>query len=159
MPQEQAASILAKLRIFHPYGTVGSLPWQNGPNSVPFGTNELKETELLNLALGIRTFTESIDEGKDIEAIRSAILEAQTIIFLGFAFHLPNMNLIQPAHPSKNSKNIFGSTFGISASDGRIIENSIRKLHGREVPPSYIGTAGIVCHRLFEEYWHHFSEA
>jgi hypothetical protein len=55
--KERAAEILSNLVILHPYGKVGSLPWQNTDIAVPFG-GELRSSTLLEVSSALRTFTE-----------------------------------------------------------------------------------------------------
>lgn len=56
----RAASLIGRIRIFHPYGSVGELPWQNSSEHVEYGA-EPSIGQLLNLKDGIKTFTEGTD--------------------------------------------------------------------------------------------------
>jgi len=56
------ARLMPKLRIFHPYGVVGPLPWQD-PRSVSFG-GVGRNRNWIDIANEIRTFTERV-EGTD----------------------------------------------------------------------------------------------
>jgi hypothetical protein len=87
MVAERAAGLVKKIHIYHPYGSVGSLPWYGGTQTSPFG-HEPGAGELLKLAGGIKTFTEGTDPtSSDITAIRAKVLAADRLLFLGFAFH------------------------------------------------------------------------
>ena len=52
-----AVSALKNLEIYHPYGTVGALPWDSPTDAVDFG-NTPSATQLLHLADRIKTFTQ-----------------------------------------------------------------------------------------------------
>ena len=123
-----AASLLQHLEIYHPYGTVGSLPWQGPSNIIEFGETPRSE-QLLHLAGQIKTFTEGTNESSsDIGAIRRNIHNARRIIFLGFAFHRMNLDLLMPwptPPETKYEKRMFATAMGISASDVESIKPEI----------------------------------
>jgi hypothetical protein len=97
MVAERAAGLVKKIHIYHPYGSVGSLPWYGGTQTSPFG-HEPGAGELLKLAGGIKTFTEGTDPtSSDITAIRAKVLAADRLLFLGFAFHRLNLQLLWDA--------------------------------------------------------------
>nr|VFJ75732.1 MAG: hypothetical protein BECKFM1743C_GA0114222_108732 [Candidatus Kentron sp. FM]VFK22220.1 MAG: hypothetical protein BECKFM1743B_GA0114221_108452 [Candidatus Kentron sp. FM] len=62
MSSEAAAGLMKQLPIYHPYGSVGSLPWQGGDDVMAFG-DEPSPHQLLQLADGIKTFTEGVKPG------------------------------------------------------------------------------------------------
>jgi hypothetical protein len=72
------------------------------------------------LADGIKTYTEQIGDSKIVDAISEKVEQAQTIVFLGFAYHDQNMLLLQPPKQLPASKNIFGTAYGMSDSDVKI---------------------------------------
>lgn len=121
---ERAAEILSHLSIFHPYGKVGSLPWQNSGISVSFG-GELYSSELSQVAEALRTFTEGTSEkDSNIDLIRESMFEAETLVFLGFAFHELNLQLLfgKPTEaPVRHSSQVFGTAMGLSESNKRAI--------------------------------------
>lgn len=57
-----AAELMKGLRIFHPYGVVGHLPWQGG-RIVEFGADY---HDLLGLSEGILTFNEQIEDDESL---------------------------------------------------------------------------------------------
>jgi hypothetical protein len=48
-----------KLKVLHPYGSVGNLPWQSKTNAVRFG-GERDGNDLATLSAGIRTYNEEV---------------------------------------------------------------------------------------------------
>ena len=47
-----------KLKIFHPYGSLGPLPWQSDEDAVGFGGGPFGQYDTVKMANGIRTFSE-----------------------------------------------------------------------------------------------------
>src|SRR5260221_8834278 len=57
LTEQEAAQLLERLTITHPYGAVGRLPWQIDKAGVPFGVHQ-NDMRLLEIAGQIKTFTE-----------------------------------------------------------------------------------------------------
>lgn len=98
---DKSQELINKLQILHPYGIVGLLPWQIPAGNVPFGASPNGD-RLLDIAGQIKTFTERIEEEAALAAIRQEVQDAETIVFLGFAFHQLNMQLLKPGGASPN---------------------------------------------------------
>lgn len=99
LTDEQAAEAMSKLRIIHPYGKIGRLPWQpdDGCNVLPFGGGtRLHGGDVLESSRRLKTFTESIDSVEIIDPMHQAIEEAHQIVFLGFSFLPQNLKLLTP---------------------------------------------------------------
>jgi hypothetical protein len=133
LSEQQAADLVGLIDIYHPYGVVGSLPWQKFGNSISFGADPQK-SQLLALAEKIKTFTEGTDpDASAILAIRSAMYNAEKIVFLGFAFHRMNLSLLwgenRPEH-SRPSATFLGTAKGISADDVTFIRSDLISPHG-----------------------------
>ena len=109
----RAKNIVQGLHINHPYGTVGDL-W-NELNNFTFGETP-NPKQLISLAQNIKTFTESIEQKNDSKkGIRYLVKQADRIIFLGFAYHDQNLNLLFKYHInllSKSSLNLLSKFFG-----------------------------------------------
>ena len=125
LSEHKAAEILTRLKIYHPYGLVGEFPVGNGIPGIKFG-QITGDQGLLNIAGKIRTFTERVDEGTELESIRDMVSEAEKLVFLGFAFHEINMALLKVTK-SSNTKAVFGTRLGLSDSDANII---VRRIQG-----------------------------
>lgn len=128
---ERAAEILSYLTVFHPYGKVGNLPWQNSGVGVPFG-GDMHSSALLQVSKGLRTFTEGTSESESqIESIRESIFKAEIITFLGFAYHELNLQLLfgpQRKIPIRPSKQVFGTAMGLSESNKKAISAELASL-------------------------------
>ena len=90
---DKSASLVNGMEIYHPYGKVGGLPWTNDIVRMEFGAEPNAQT-LMKLAENIKTFTEGTDpEESDIHEIRQQVAKADTLVFLGFAYHKQNLEL------------------------------------------------------------------
>lgn len=159
---KEAAELISNLTIYHPYGSVGSLPWQQADEIIGFG---VKPVGLLlkELAVKIKTFTEGTDpSSSEIIAIRQHMANAQKLVFLGFAFHKLNMELISPdVEVTNKSPQVYATAYGVSKSDQNIIKNQIKGMYRRKIlatlPEMNIQMSGIDCNSFFKEYWRSLS--
>jgi hypothetical protein len=157
--REAALAALGRLSIYHPYGAVASLPAFGPGPQIAFG-GEANSSVLLQLARGIRTFTEGTDPGSsEILAIRETMRTATRIVFLGFAFHRLNINLLAPEQIAPRgtvSARMFGTSHGISASDVELISADImnRLRISRE---HVVLRSDLKCAGLLGEYWRSLS--
>jgi hypothetical protein len=148
--------INATLKIIHPYGSVGNLPWRHKTNAVRFG-GERDGNDLESLANQIRTYNEEVDDKKKIGELRTIMAEAKRIIFLGFHYHKQNVELLapEPLEPTmKGTVVIYGTNVGRSFADVEMIENRrmSKILHGRTVLPSSSFTTERGCKELFRDF-------
>ena len=153
LSSKDAAEILESLKIIHPYGTVGSLPWQKQNRTVEFGG---QPRDLPTLSEEIRTFTEQSEDSEEGESIYNAISTSDLIVFLGFAYHKQNLDLLTPKD-SDGKASIVGTAFGISDSDVDFIR---RELAGRFCANNIeVVTLGNThkCIDLFTENWYRLS--
>lgn len=148
----EAEELVNGIEIYHPYGKVGHLPWQKGNESINFGA-EPNVRLLLSISKQIRTFTEGTDPNSSkISDIRWQVESSEKVIFLGFAFHKLNMELLKPdlgATPGGRRGKCFATAKGISDHDCEIIDLELRKLKSLE--DVYIRNS-LSCVELFQEY-------
>lgn len=158
---EWSAALLKNLAIYHPYGSVGPLPWQEHNGSVDLGA-EQGSNGVLALAQRIRTFTEGTDpEKSDIENIRTRLLDSQIILFLGFAYHRLNIQLLCAdgvAHTNPTETKYFGTAVGLSDSDCAEIRQELCELGNAPLDQIYVRNT-LTCAKLFGEYWRSLSLA
>lgn len=158
--QQDAAAFIGKLTIYHPYGSVGLLPWQDHQAPVHFGNPRNWEANVWSVAARIKTFTEGIGSDENA-AIRRAIFDANMVIFLGFGFHHLNMSLLTftgspPPTFQAGSKRYFGTVLGRSKSDQEVIRAKIESLC-RVTGQSHIELASVKCAPLFDEFYSTFA--
>ncbi|MEE9613453.1 MAG: hypothetical protein V3W31_00680 [Thermodesulfobacteriota bacterium] len=148
---KEAAELVNRIEIYHPYGKVGHLPWQKhkkGGGVIDFGA-KTNPAILIKLSEQIRTFTEGTDQGSsEISAIREHVKSSEIVIFLGFAFHALNLKLLKPE--SGGSKAMcFATAKDISEHDCIIIKKELAKLK----PLNVICLRNdLSCSKLFQEY-------
>jgi hypothetical protein len=88
-------SFVKQVIIRHPYGVVGLLDWQDwAQNGRPVSFGHVGNVDLLEIAHQINTFTEQQEDNEKLAIIRRTVQEAEVIVFLGFAFHERNMELL-----------------------------------------------------------------
>jgi hypothetical protein len=160
--QTEAAKLVNSIEIYHPYGLVGFLPWQlHNTNAVPFGI-EPDAGQLLSIAEQIKTFTEGTDmSASPISKIRKCMFEAEILVFLGFAFHRLNLELLTPAADNSSSSrrgrySYFGTALGISDSDCDVIKDEIARLNRLDPIRAHL-RPDLKCAQLFDEYWRSLS--
>ena len=120
---------------------------------IGFGA-DANNLELIKIASNIKTFTEGTDDdSSDIIAIRRAMDEAHRIVFLGFAYHRLNVELMLGTATGTLSRSqarrAFGTAFGMSSSDtGSVLNSLSQRLHA----PSMAVRNDVKCVDLFYEY-------
>jgi hypothetical protein len=150
LTESEAHSLVSKLTILHPYGSVGPLPWQ-ASNGIEFGA-EVSGERLLQLSTQIKTFTQRVEDEKALSILRDVARGARTIIFLGFAFHRMNLELISPKQKGA-AEQIFGTALNFSDPDRATVEKELRaifKMHRSH--PVRLHSA-LEARRLLAEYW------
>ena len=152
---DAAAKLVGKISIFHPYGTVGSLPWQSSDLEIDFGAEPNSE-QLLRLVPRIKTFTEGTDpSSSSIAGIRESMRTFNLLVGLGFAFHDLNLQLLQPnTSPARKPEEmkVYATGKGISPSDCEAIRDDLVALLG--VQPSVLQDAHeLTCRQLFDANW------
>jgi SIR2-like domain len=121
--EREAASAVSKIRIIHPYGTLGELPLvQPQSASIPYGGNY--RDNIAQIANGLRTFTEQIADDKITSAIEAEVTSAHHIVFLGFGFHDINMRTLATQKKTV-LRHVFGTALGVSKSDIEAIGDTI----------------------------------
>jgi len=105
----------------------------------------------LNRFRRVKTTTESTDSGDDeIADLRHAVNAADRLVFLGFAYHRQNMQLLWPQNaPRRENGRVFGTSKGFSDSDALLIANEIASLSGVAGP---VILRDLTCNDLFHEY-------
>lgn len=151
--QSEAKKLFDSLEIYHPYGTVGTLPWMELDNQIHFG-DEPNGSQVVSLMEGLRTFTEGIDpEEGSINNIRKAFRSASTILFLGFAYLDLNMKLLCPNLGVGDSqmKYCYGTSYGISDANTESIKSDLKKIITNR--PNHINIRNdLTCSNLLDEY-------
>jgi hypothetical protein len=153
IPVRDARAVTAGLVVHRPYGVVGELPWQEGDVAkVPFGATTPEF--LVESARQVRTFTEQVEEGTQVAAIRQSLANAERIVFLGFAFHRQNLALLR-MRPLSGDPDVLATAFRVSAADRYVIQKEVGAAFELEapLPEEAVELADLTCHDLFRDYW------
>lgn len=152
-----AISIVRELKIIHPYGKVGDLHWENPNSATSFGNAGAR---LLPISKQIKTFAEGLVNADLMDEIHNVLLAAETLVFLGFAFHPANLELLSPKRTSKVSR-VFATTLGLSEADEQIVSKSVRQMlrPGGDVSdePLRPVLARMECGEFFRQYFRSLS--
>lgn len=117
----RAAEIVSRVKVFRPYGSVGPLKMAPNATGIDFGANDV---DFIDAAGRIKTYSEKIDEGAELESVRDEIAAAKLIVFLGMHFHEQNIKLIAPRKKT-SAENIFATAVGFSDEDRSVIDGQI----------------------------------
>ncbi len=118
----EAADLVRKLIIFRPYGSID--------HNVQFGYDR-RLPDLDNIITNLRTYTEKVEEGKELNLVRNAIEESNAIIFLGMAYHINNMTLLK-CDCDMRGKTIYATRAGISDHDIPVVKRRILSLSNHD---------------------------
>lgn len=149
----EAQDAAHSLRVLHPYGTIGRLPWEDAQDHAPFGGTPGDPALLLKASQSIRTYTEQVEEGTALDAIRSEVAQADVILFLGFSFQPQNMDLLKPTSSSGHRAiRIYGTAKGISQQGTDVVR---RQIAGMVAPRTVNATEvrnDLACSELLDTY-------
>ena len=149
----EAITLISNIKIIHPYGTIGPLPWQdtNSHNFVKFGES-INTNCLIESAQNIKTFTEGV-ESNSVRELHDIMSKSKRIIFLGFAYHKLNMKLLGKGGfvASYQSEDVecYGTSFGMSESDKKLVIDSIQALYDEKIKTNI---DNLTCYDSFNEY-------
>ena len=142
--------ILQGAIFLHPYGSIGSPLLSDGSkNFISFGDAKPRPDRLAESAENLRTFCEQVDDVNGQGSLQAALSGASTVVFLGFAFHDQNMQLL---HCDTSSvKRVFGTAYQISEDDREVVESRIRNALKIDLNHK-VKLADATCSELFERF-------
>ncbi len=153
LDEAQAKEIINNLTIIHPYGSVGSLPWQDRQSTtcMEFGGN-LYTDQLIKYAQRIRTFTEGA-HSESIGVLKPRMQYAERLVFLGFAYHRLNMDLLSltdvDRYDNPHKIDCYATACEMSKSDQESASSSIAHLYKGGLN---INIENMTCSQLFSDY-------
>jgi len=151
LPENEAAEIIRNLKIIHPYGTVGALPWQDQASSthIDYG-GDIQAYQLITYAERIRTFTEGA-HSEQMDQLKSNMANTERLVFLGFAFHRLNMELLmggKERYENPFTIDCYATAYETSKNDQNSISSSIKHLYKNELS---INIENTTCAKLFRD--------
>jgi hypothetical protein len=129
---DAASEALRSLKIIHPYGSLGPLPWQDREFGVAFGGGIHDEADILSLSSRIRTLYEQEQEQSDFRAIQTIVEAAEIIVCLGFGYHPQNLEMLKPAGETA-LRRIYGTAYGESEAGVEAIRERLLAVVGNNV--------------------------
>jgi hypothetical protein len=111
LPRVDATRLASKLKVLHPYGSLGPLPSGPGDAGVSFGA-DVSTTNAGQMFDGIKTFSEQPSLADEIQQTTSA---ANNIVILGFGYHKPNVDLLRiTTRDAIDTKRVYGTALGLA---------------------------------------------
>lgn len=129
----EADQVVSKATIIHAYGQVGSMKQGQGDEYVPFGVDS---APLDRITESIRTFTEGMADIEIQSHLRLVYSRADTLVFLGFAFHPINMQILDAGRIGA-AKKIVGTAFGFARPARAVAENLVMQSISKRVIGSH----------------------
>lgn len=162
LKHDAAKSFVENLHINHPYGTVGDL-WDD-KDRLTFGIIPDAE-QLLSLSNRIKTFSERARDSESIlnNRIQYLVERADRVVFLGFAYHDQNLDMLFK-HQGKlyaadgigltDSFECYGTGYGIAKNDLNYLCDTLQEKYKRI---KYIDISPVKCSEFFKEFWYRLS--
>ena len=120
----EAAKVMRRLKIVHPYGRVGPLPWEGG-KSVEYGFEAVR-TDIISLAARLSTLSEKTYSSDELIDVKNVMSSARRVVFLGFSFHKQNMEILSLGNDTRKIP-VVATTFGASGPDIAVYDSLIER--------------------------------
>lgn len=144
---EEAAKLLGSVTFYHPYGSLGPLPWREGAECpLPLGGGDGIDYWLISERL--KTFTESVGSQVAYQ-IKAAISEASTILILGFGYLDQNLQLLR-SKSSRHAGRVIGTAYQVSLQDQEVMKRQMMGLGSQTYEKSFVEAGE--CRDLFRNY-------
>lgn len=99
----EAFALLRKLKIYHPYGTIGAFDFDPNTGHSNYGLG-LRGAELIERSKTIRTVYENKKDIAGKKELQLMVSNAEQVLFLGFGFHPLNIELMRSNNNRQNLK-------------------------------------------------------
>jgi len=115
-----------RLKIVHPYGSVGRLPWQPGQDAQAEWAGSEQPWNIHAIAGQIRTHGERIDDKTWLHRLRQWVGDAKRLVFLGNAYHPRNLELLFDRTISHNPE-VLATMHGLSPANREAAARLLRR--------------------------------
>ena len=146
----QTRQLVDDLNILRPYGRIAPLG-SIRMRGIDYG-NDPSRLDFQSLINNIKTYTEQIEDDGLVAKIRFAMREAETVVFLGFAFHPQNLQLIMPDTGNRKAKRVFASAYGFSKTDSEGIAANLKTQLKAGRTTTIAVRNDLTCAGLFNEF-------
>jgi hypothetical protein len=127
---DQAANLVSNIAFFRPYGVVTGY-FGKGDRHFEFGGEV--DYRIQHIASNVRTYSEQLEDQDSLFEMQKSIAEAETLVFLGNAYHLNNLKLLYPKFESRLNKKIYATRMGISEEDLPVVKQRLNEFYNSEV--------------------------
>ena len=128
MSYEESCELVAgRLRIVHPYGVAGRLPWQDVEKTVAWGTEEPED--YVGLSKRIFTASQRASSRQFQSYLRAEMSRAKRLAFLGFGFDPMNVAMLFDELEHDNPDMLI-SLVGVGETEQKAILRLIHRLTG-----------------------------
>ena len=128
MSYEESCELVAgRLRIVHPYGVAGRLPWQDAEKTVAWGTEEPED--YVGLSKRIFTASQRASSRQFQSYLRAEMSRAKRLAFLGFGFDPMNVAMLFDELEHDNPDMLI-SLVGVGETEQKAILRLIHRLTG-----------------------------
>ncbi len=128
--QEAQRIIATRLKVYHPLGSAGRLPWQGG-EAPDASWGDEGAWNMTALSAGIFTFDQAIANRAALNEMRSAIARSQRLVFLGCDYSPQSLELLVDASLSHNPELVV-TMGGISAPNRAAALRLLKRKTGNE---------------------------
>jgi hypothetical protein len=148
IPLDEARKIVCEASIIHVYGSVGLLPGytEKRDQCVEFGSTAVN---LIEVSQRIRTYTDQMSDDRISRSISNFMDAAEVLVFLGFAFHPQNLDLLH-IRERRHNPLIIGTAYQVSQYNrDRYVENLKRRYSPGGAEPQL---ADMKCAQLMRDF-------
>lgn len=145
---EQAAEAMQRLRVYHPYGSLGPIPALS-PNRQGVRYGGVAGLNLSAAAERLFVYTEAREEPADLAEMKQAVFNAQKLLFLGFGFHEQNVKLLQASDGANAPHRIFATVMGEHNPAIMVYQERVMNLLGAAGPITMVDKD---CSSFFQQY-------
>jgi hypothetical protein len=129
--EEARALIAARLRIVHPFGVAGRLPWQNG-DTAPIDWGYEESNDYSALIKEVCTSSERWLDRDFTKALSGEVAESERVVFLGFGFD-PMDTALLFNHPFSHNRDVLVGLTGTNAIERKAIFRLLKENTGIEM--------------------------
>jgi len=128
--QEAQRIVSSRLKVYHPLGWVGRLPWQGG-DAPDVAWGDENAWNMAALSAGIKTFDQAVADKMGLADLRAAIARSQRLVFLGCDFSPQSLELLVDASLSHNPELVL-SLSGMAAPNQAAAMRLLKRKTGNE---------------------------
>lgn len=159
LSSSESESVIIALNIIFPYGSIGDFRHYRN-NYTNFGKIE-NGSNLLSLSESIKTFSEQI-ESEISNKIHQAVCDADVALFIGFAFHKQNRELLFSSKEGIQKDCVYATVYGERNNAvnrfQEILSTTFSSKDNSLLGERKLQLADMTCSEFFDEFKHQLLE-